>query len=120
MTWHAFTARPYNSGGCWKEGAFSACFDNIDAKRGLGRLGLDPGSVPATKCVCPAGFEGDGLHCKVGAWFRTTTRTKIGACLPVTFTVNDHLDTRTRSVHLTTVGSLCSMTIQMRGLGSSA
>jgi hypothetical protein len=36
-----------NPGGCWKEGEFSACFDNIAAKKDAGLKGLDPSSVPA-------------------------------------------------------------------------
>ena len=52
-----------NPGGCWKEGDFSACFDNIAAKKEAGLKGLDPATVPAVTCKCPKGFEGDGLHC---------------------------------------------------------
>ena len=51
-------------GGCWKEGEFSACKDNIAAKKEAGLKGLDPGSVQDTVCECPKGFTGDGLHCQ--------------------------------------------------------
>jgi len=57
------TAADPNPGGCWKQDTFSACFDNIKAKKDAGLRGQDPAVVPAVTCKCPAGWTGDGLHC---------------------------------------------------------
>lgn len=50
-----------DNGGCWMGGGFSACVDNLDAKKKLGREGGDPHSLPSHLCMCPRGFEGDGV-----------------------------------------------------------
>ena len=49
-----------SQGGCWAKDGFSACVDNIDAKRKASREGGNPDEVPSVVCKCPKGFEGDG------------------------------------------------------------
>jgi hypothetical protein len=49
-----------SQGGCWAKDGFSACVDNIDAKRKASREGGNPDELPSVVCKCPKGFEGDG------------------------------------------------------------
>eukprot|EP00217_Crustomastix_stigmatica_P016077 CAMPEP_0183792688 /NCGR_PEP_ID=MMETSP0803_2-20130417/2733_1 /TAXON_ID=195967 /ORGANISM="Crustomastix stigmata, Strain CCMP3273" /LENGTH=687 /DNA_ID=CAMNT_0026037053 /DNA_START=123 /DNA_END=2186 /DNA_ORIENTATION=- len=59
------------NGGCWADDGFTACVDNIAARKELGVKGKDPSSLPAHSCVCPPGFEGDGVAECVDRWCET-------------------------------------------------
>lgn len=52
-----------SQGGCWASAGFSACVDNIDAKKRASREGGNPDSEPSIVCKCPKGFQGDGHSC---------------------------------------------------------
>ena len=52
-----------SQGGCWANDGFTACVDNIEAKKKASREGRDPDTVPDVVCRCPKGFEGDGKSC---------------------------------------------------------